>query len=262
MKEKLNDQIKIVFFDIDHTLFDHKNGHFTSSSFKAMEKLHKKGVNFFLCTARPYRSMMWLGPFARFNFDGFICVNGGLINMNEKTIYADFINPDVVRKMIDFANKEKLTLEIMTDQDAYFATPVTNIALEFMKTWKETKPILKSYHDENVTSMLLFSTVDNEDFLNSLPIYWHRFAKEGIDIYPHDLKKGKGIKIVLDKLGLNKENAMAFGDDLQDISMFLEVKYGIAMGNAKEEVKKSAYYVTKSIDKDGIYHAFKHFKLI
>ncbi len=55
---------------------------------------------------------------------------------------------------------------------------------------------------------------------------------------------------------------MAFGDDLNDIPMFKYVKYGICLGNGKEEAKKYAYFVTDNIEDDGIYNALKKFNLI
>ena len=55
---------------------------------------------------------------------------------------------------------------------------------------------------------------------------------------------------------------MAFGDDLNDISMFHIVKYGVCMGNGKDEAKKEAFYVTDNIENDGLYKALKYFDVI
>ena len=55
---------------------------------------------------------------------------------------------------------------------------------------------------------------------------------------------------------------MAFGDGENDITMLDLVGTGIAMGNADEEVKKHADYVTTSVDEDGILLALKHFNII
>ena len=55
---------------------------------------------------------------------------------------------------------------------------------------------------------------------------------------------------------------MAFGDGGNDIDMLKHVGYGVAMGNAADDVKQAADYVTTEIDNDGIAHALKHFGLI
>ena len=49
---------------------------------------------------------------------------------------------------------------------------------------------------------------------------------------------------LLDNFGISPEEAMAFGDADNDSSMLEAVKYGIAMGNATENCKKSAACVT------------------
>ena len=55
---------------------------------------------------------------------------------------------------------------------------------------------------------------------------------------------------------------MAFGDGGNDISMLLKAGVGVAMGNANDNVKAMANYVTSSADDGGIYKALKHFEVI
>ena len=55
---------------------------------------------------------------------------------------------------------------------------------------------------------------------------------------------------------------MAFGDGGNDISMLKTAAIGVAMGNANDEVKDAADYITTSVDEDGIQNALRHFGLI
>ena len=54
----------------------------------------------------------------------------------------------------------------------------------------------------------------------------------------------------------------AFGDGFNDLEMFAEVDYSIAMGNGCDLLKERATYVTDSIHENGIYNALKNLKLI
>ena len=72
---------------------------------------------------------------------------------------------------------------------------------------------------------------------------------------PHD--KGEAIDIVLDKLKISKDHAMAIGDDIVDISMFNHVRYGVAMGNGKQEVVDNATHVAKHIQEHGVKEILK-----
>lgn len=82
------------------------------------------------------------------------------------------------------------------------------------------------------------------------------------DIIPRGGGKVSGIDAYLEKENIDISETMAFGDGENDIEMLQHVHIGIAMGNANESVKNVADYITEDSDKDGIYHALKHFDLI
>ena len=44
--------------------------------------------------------------------------------------------------------------------------------------------------------------------------------------------------------------------------MILTAGIGVAMGNAIDELKAAADFVTTSVDEEGIRHALRHFRLI
>ena len=67
-----------------------------------------------------------------------------------------------------------------------------------------------------------------------------------------DAGKGKTLLWLLKKLEISTEEAMAFGDADNDISMLTSVKYGMAMGNGTENCRKAAPYVTDTNEKDGV----------
>lgn len=82
------------------------------------------------------------------------------------------------------------------------------------------------------------------------------------EILLKDHDKGTGLTYVADHLNISTDDCYAFGDSNNDISMFKAAGHGIAMGNACDELKAIAEYVTDSVNDDGIYHAFKHYHLI
>ena len=55
---------------------------------------------------------------------------------------------------------------------------------------------------------------------------------------------------------------MAFGDGGNDVPMLEHVPYSVAMGNASDEVKASAAYVTDHVDEGGVVKALQHFGLM
>lgn len=86
---------------------------------------------------------------------------------------------------------------------------------------------------------------------------WIRYNPDTIFVEPMD--KQFGIKKMMDILNAPYEDVVVFGDDKNDISMFIPDWTCVAMGNAKEEVKQRATYITESCDNDGIMKACQHF---
>jgi hydroxymethylpyrimidine pyrophosphatase-like HAD family hydrolase len=71
--------------------------------------------------------------------------------------------------------------------------------------------------------------------------------------------KSTGIDAVAAYFGWDVKQTMAFGDGGNDIGMLRHVGCGIAMGNASEEVKQHARYVTDDIDRDGVAKAIERY---
>ena len=60
-------------------------------------------------------------------------------------------------------------------------------------------------------------------------------------------------------MGIEDQDVVVFGDNTNDIKMFRPEWTSIAMGNAVEELKKIADFVTKDADDGGIEYACRHF---
>ena len=64
--------------------------------------------------------------------------------------------------------------------------------------------------------------------------------------------KGDALLTVCEYLGIDPAQAMAFGDDLNDLGMIRAAGVGVAMGNAYEAVKTQADLVAPTCDEDGV----------
>lgn len=84
--------------------------------------------------------------------------------------------------------------------------------------------------------------------LKKLP--WCRFHKEYLFVEPGD--KSKGIKRMVEYLDGDIKDVVVFGDEKNDLSMFISEWTSIAMGNATEEIKNLATEITLDNDHDGI----------
>ena len=86
---------------------------------------------------------------------------------------------------------------------------------------------------------------------------WIRYQPEYIFVEPTD--KSVGVRRVMDYYQAPYEDAVVFGDGRNDLTMFVPEWTCIAMGNAVEELKQRADFVTKNADDGGIEYALRHF---
>ena len=77
---------------------------------------------------------------------------------------------------------------------------------------------------------------------------------KNIEVNAEGVDKGKALIWLGKHLGIRKEEIMAFGDGSNDLKMMKEVGIGVAMANAREDVKEAADYIAASNEEDGVAH--------
>lgn len=256
--------IKALFFDVDNTLYDWASRRFISSGIKAIKKAKENGVKVFLCSARPYASMKEFGVFdLGIRFDGYIASCGSVAVLKNRTLQKNTMRKSDVKKLCRIAIENSLTMEIVTPRTRFLIAPGNTFLANYHGTYSDTVPPVHSYHDEDVTGVLLFAPTEYDAvFQNAMPhLTYYRFHECGVDIMDKEHRKGEGIQSILDALHIKKEEALSFGDDIQDITMADSTVF-ICVGNGKEEVKAAADFVCPPIAEDGIEQALKQFRVI
>lgn len=126
-------------------------------------------------------------------------------------------------------------------------------------------PRVDKYEGEEIYQALAYGKPEiiNKEIIskleNSFVTYWN---DEAVDIIIKGSGNDTGIESYINKLGIKKEETMAFGDGCNDIEMIKYCGIGVALVNAIDELKDNSDYISDSIDKDGVYNALKHFDII
>lgn len=92
---------------------------------------------------------------------------------------------------------------------------------------------------------------------DTLSIY--RSEEFFLEAMPYKVSKAYSLDSILDKIGVKRENTVCCGDGFNDISMIKYAGVGVAMANAREEVRKEADFVTGSNDEDGLVEVIDRF---
>ena len=254
--------IKILFVDIDWTLFDHNVLNYPESGLKALEKARQNGIKVIICSARHYMSFFHLDALNKIPHDGYICSGGGIASAEGEYVYRQKIEKPLADIFIKRASDLGYELQIIGPDYSYLTMPENDLASAYYQYWYEYHPEVHEYDGREITSILLFCKEGEEKQFADLPLHFFRFYDSGVDVTEKPYLKSTGIRAILSHYGFSKEEAMGIGDDIPDIEMFNEVGISIAMGNGKEEVKKAATYVTDPIDQDGLEKGLKHFHII
>lgn len=257
--------MKYIFFDIDGTLVNYKNKQYLipDSTRKTIKRLKEKGHLVGIATGRQLSTAL---PICReLNIDNLVSDGGYGLMYKGKIIH---INPLEKEKVIPFT-KELLEKKIPF---AYMINPEINelYASPLMLADKEihnfeTIPVnideSFNYTKHDVYKIFFESYKGQEDMIKSIDVRKiMRYFDNHLAYEPDD--KYKGVKELVELDGGNVEDIVFFGDGLNDIPMFEHVPFNIAMGNAIDELKEIACFITKDIEDDGIEYACQYFGFI
>ena len=246
---------RIIFVDIDWTILDHDIHDFDYESINELKRIQKDGVLVYLCTARPYDSIVHTGLLKLITPDGIICTGGGVAFVKDELLFSNTIPEDVVRQIECIANKHHLVIELSKDKERYFSNKSNIYVKRYFSVYSEVIPEIRKYDNKDVSAILLFAPEKYDEILKKefpKEIHYMRFDTCGVDVGYYQNSKGKAIKKVLEHLHIDKECSIGVGDSVDDISMFNEVGLSIAMGNGMEEAKKAATRVCKPISEHGL----------
>lgn len=257
--------IKALFFDIDGTLVSFKTHTIPSSTIEAINQARQKGLKVFIATGRPKVIINNLGTL---QFDGFITMNGAVcfLGSNNQVIYKNPIPREDVKAIVKLVEENKLSCVFVSENQMCVANP-SRISDEFSKELAISvlpNITLDDVLQQEIFQVSPFITEEQEpDFMQQLPgCESNRWHPTFTDIVAKGNGKKRGIDEVIARVGIKLEETMAFGDGGNDIGMLQHAAIGVAMGNARDNVKAAADYITDTVDNDGIWKAFKHFQLV
>lgn len=253
--------IKVCFFDMDGTLVSHKDGKIPQSTRKALHLLQKNNIQIVLATGRHILELEEMDG-SDISFDGYILLNGNLcLNKEKKIISSNPISKEDTKVLQSLFDEKKFPV-MFVEEDKFYNNFNNEYVEMAQKAISSPLPEIDTYTNKDIYQAIAY--VEDASFLKELLkncsiTRWNRY---GVDINALKGGKAQGIKSYIDANNISKEEIMAFGDADNDKEMLKYAHIGIAMGNADEETKQYADYVTTHIDEDGIYNALKHFKLI
>lgn len=256
--DKLNN-IKIVFLDIDGTLTNSKK-RLTLKTKRAIKKAVNKGIIVVLTTGRNALYTMNMSKRACAS-KIIIFSNGSAVYDygNNKLIYGELVLYKDLKKIYNFCKKEKIGVIFNTVDDVYVNKYVKEFSekikeIDDYKALKKLKVVQTTFRIDNKED-----AKKCKEFVKELELKISYLSKgfseekfNSIDVNSVRVSKGKAVRFLLKYLNIKKEDSLCIGDYSNDINMFKECGYKVAMKNASSDIKDIADYITLSNDDNGV----------
>lgn len=244
---------KIVFFDIDGTLLDHEK-RVPESTRKAIQALQDSGIITAIATGRA--PFMYDDIREQLRIHSYISFNGQYVVHQNQEIYKNPIPHKWLTHLDQVTRKNSHPVAYLGSHKMGATHTDHPFINKSFASLKQAIPELKPdfYEANEIFQALLFFERDaNLSYLDQHEAFdtikWHEHS---MDIIPKGGTKAKGIRAMLDHLGIHPDQAAAFGDGLNDVEMLQFVGQGVAMGNGVDVAKKASQFVTDPVDRDGI----------
>lgn len=265
--------IKLICLDLDGTtLKDISN--ISKENIQSIRKANDKGIKIALTTGRLFIHGMYFSKII--GIDSYIIGNNGTYvydTSKDKIIYSSFLGVDNLVKIYKFVKGKNFNVHYSTIDTIYSNVSIRDhhnetekgnyamkeVIVENEEEWisifeKHGNEICKAvaYSDEISKLEILINEIKNTNEFE-VEYSW----ENTVEILKKGDGKGTGVRNLKNYLGINTNNVMCIGDSENDISMFGESGYKVAMGNAIEILKEKSDFVTLGVLENGVSYAIE-----
>lgn len=257
---------KIAFFDIDGTLTSELDGSIPDSAVLAVRRARGNGHLMFINTGRCFQNVE--ERFRSIGFDGYVAGCGTNIYYHDQELFHLAQSHEVTMEILQAAREADVDILLESREEVVF---------DMTRGLRNPKAV-KLYYSFRDKHYDMSHEVTAEDFVCDKFVVWfqkmsqlEQFRKvsdryfECIDrgedfkeFIPKGYSKATGIQFLLEHFHLPLEQAYAFGDSNNDLTMLNFVPHSVVMGNAEDpHLLQIADYVTDKASEDGIAKALE-----
>ena len=222
---------KYFFFDIDGTLGLGISSIIPADTLYCLRRLVQKGHFIAIASGRLQHDTQTFAD--RYGIPAVVADGGNSLSLDGKILKMTGLPLENCKALLRDLTDRHYPWAVVTDNTINRYTPYADFPHDDPRNYMET--VIRPVPIENLTAVYKITYL----------------------IEPTD--KSRGILRMLDLVGGRPEDAVVFGDGMNDISMFRKPFFSIAMGNGRDELKAHADYVTGDNDKGGILEACKKF---
>jgi Cof subfamily protein (haloacid dehalogenase superfamily) len=254
------------FFDIDDTLYSHKNFKISKENISAIKKAKAAGYKIFLSTGRGLANVFMLNLKL---FDGIVCSAGGCIYVNDKVIYRDGYSQEEIASILECIKPYHAEYDLIGEKYTYFSPKgfkyfivdfFAHTSIVNLNKWKFVliKKHQKEFYEEVKLGHIAKFTIRSNKGISRDILNKEIIKKQNVMIVDEDKKglhvlemthknvsKGTGIEKIMQYLNKPMNLVVAVGDSNNDLGITEIDGYSVAMKNGSKELKNRVDYITK-----------------
>lgn len=258
---------RLISFDLDMTLLDHRTYSIPDSAMEALRGLKEQGHLIVLATGRDMDNHYSKAFRDMVDADAIIHMNGTKITVGQQLIYSHQMDRELLERILRFAQEHGYSVGVTVGDEDYYTHQELVTAHDLSRFGESGR----QYHDPwkllemEVRTMAYIGGPEGAKAIEAafpelrLPLF---AGLQGADIIERDTSKAVGLERLCWYFHVRMQDTVAFGDSMNDCEIIRAAGIGIAMGNAIEPLKQAADYVTEDIGHDGVLKACRHFGLL
>lgn len=257
---------KLIAIDLDGTLV-RSDQSISQRTIDTLIHVQEMGVKLAIASGRPTYGTAHVADTLRLqDFGGYVMsYNGGEIYdwQTKQRLHAQTLDKKLIPYLYSYAQTQGLPIMTYIGKEVVSEVEdnryIQYSSMRNRMSIKKVDNFVKAVQEEEIVKCIIVGYPDvlpplEAELQSTLKGRAGAFRSEPffLEIVPQGIDKGKGLSILLNKLGMKREDLLAFGDGYNDIPMLQFAGTGVAMGNAAEEIKKAADEVAPSNNDDGI----------
>ena len=191
----------------------------------------------------------------------YVAENGGIVYEGSNIIYVNEIQKKDVLMCLKVINKIKGATPVVCGTKSAYTSPEGSRRQEIKMYYAHLLPSEDLYTASLEDSIVKISVfVDNRAAEHAMKQFAGIDCNIGIslsgdswiDLSYRTTSKGAAVAAIQDKYSISRKESMAFGDYLNDVSLFEVCEESYCMENGHPELKKQAKHMTNSNDENGV----------
>lgn len=282
--------MKALALDLDGTVLNHA-GEFPPQLVTTLQQLHDKGIKIIIATGRSKQMIHQKVP-AEVPIDGYVAASGMTVYSKDALLSSTSFSKEQIHFVLDQVRQHKIYYEITTANQGGPYTYKKDMEYSMEDLTATADPTVLDYEQIGTERTLKsdFQWIDEDDISldDIIKFYffsnnkekmdnWHQYlikhftTSKGFQVYQtsnhnseimvYGTDKATGLEILTKEMNISLEDIHAFGDSMNDISMFEVAGKSTALKNGHDSIKALADDITEfTCDENGLHHYLqKHY---